>query len=404
MVKQIFEGIKIADFSRVGTGPATVAFLSDHGATTIKIESVKNPDLSRVAPPFKDSRPGVNRTGWHNELNRNKYSLTINLRHPAGLELAKRIVAWADIVAENFPPGTMERLGLSYDEVRKIKPDIIMFSTSMQGQTGPYAEHPGYGVMLTGLAGFTNLTGWPDRGPVEVYGAYTDWILPPAGAVAILAALDYKRRTGCGQHLDVAQFEVGLNFIAPTILDYTVNGRIWRRMGNRSTTAAPHGVYRCRGKERWCAISVHGDAEWSIFKDTIGNPMWANDNKFDSALGRKSNEDELERLIEAYTINFNSEELMTRLQGRGISAGLVETGEDLVKDQQLNHNAFWWRAENPEIGEYIMRGRRFQLSKTPCELRMRAPCLGEHNEYVCTEILGLSDEEFIRLLQEEVLE
>ncbi|MFC1965839.1 CaiB/BaiF CoA transferase family protein [Chloroflexota bacterium] len=397
------EGIKVADFTQVITGPLTTKVLSDYGAVVIKIESRLRPDLEREVQPFKDNIRGVNRSGSFNQHNTGKLSLTLNLTHPRGVEVAKRFVAWADIVAENFAGGVMARMGLGYEELKKVKPDIIMLSSCMQGQTGPYATHPGYGAHLAALSGFSHVAGWPDREPPYI-GTYTDFIAPRFHALTILAALDYRRRTGKGQHLDMSQYENGVHFIAPLILDYAVNKRVAERMGNHYPYAAPHGAYRCRGEDRWCAIAVFTDDEWQSFYKVIGNPTWTKEPRFSTLQLRKKIEDELDKLVEEWTINYSAEEVMTMMQTGGVAAGVLQTGEGLLEhDPQLKHRHFFWELDHPEMGKYYALGHPFVLSKLPCELR-RAPLLGEHSKYALDEVLGMSDEEIAELVMEGAIE
>lgn len=400
----VFEGLKVADFSWVAVGPLITRYLADHGATVVKVESSVRVDICRTTPPFKDEIPGVNHTGWPLEWTRNKYSMTLNFKHPKGIEIARRLVSWADVVTESFAPGVAGRMGLSYEDVRKINPSIVMLSTSMQGQTGPHAPHPGYGIQLTALSGFVHLTGWPDRGPVELYGAYTDFITPRFGIVALVAALNYRRRTGKGQYIDLSQYECSMHFLAPLILDYIVNDRIWNRVGNRSCCAAPHGAYHCRGNDRWCVIAVFTDEEWASFCEVIGNPALTEDQRFSTLLMRLSNVEELDRLVESWTIKHSPEEVMSLMQEAGIAAGVVETGEDLHRDPQLKHRQHFQILDHPDMGRCTHSSLAFKLSKTPSKLRMSAPLLGQHNEYVCANILQMSDEEFVELLQQGVFE
>jgi benzylsuccinate CoA-transferase BbsF subunit len=273
----------------------------------------------------------------------------------------------------------------------------------MQGHTGPYANHPGFGYHLSALAGFSHITNWPDRQPPWL-GPYTDYIAPHFNALAILAALDYRRRTDKGQYFDMSQYETGVHFLAPLILDYVVNQRVANRMGNHSSNAAPHGAYRCRGEDRWCAIAVFTDEEWQSFSKVIGNPTWTNDARFATLPARKGSEAELDRLVEEWTINRSAEEVMTMMQVAGVAAGVLQTGEDLLEhDPQLKHRRSFRELDSPEIGKYYAPGPPFVLSKSSYELR-RAPLLGEHNEYALKEILGISDEEIAELVIEEVIE
>jgi len=404
MARQALRGIKVADFTASVAGPITAEYLAHHGAEVIKIESSTRVDITRIVMPYKDNKPGVDRAPCFTHSNSNKYGITLNLRHPRGIEVAKRIIAWADIVIENFRPGVMDRLGLGYEELTKVKPDIIMMSLSMQGQTGPHATHGGYGSQLPSLVGISNLCGWPDRIPAFLYGAYTDLTVPHVAVTILLGALISRRRTGKGQYIDCSQYEISVHFLGPLVLDYSANGRSANRMGNSCPHAAPHGVYRCRGDERWCAIAVFSDREWESFCEVMGHPKWTEEPKFATLLARKENEVELDKLVEEWTINSSAEEVMTRLQAAGIPAGVVENAEDLLNDPQLKHRHHFWILDHPEIGKHVHDGPSFRLSKTPAELRMSGPCLGQHNEYVYTQVLGMSDDEFVELLGAGVFE
>ncbi|MBI3931027.1 MAG: CoA transferase, partial [Chloroflexi bacterium] len=396
-------GVRVIDFTWQAATPIAARMLADYGAQVVKIEGRKRHDVQRVVAPFKDGIVGLDRGGNYNSYNNGKLDVTLNLAHPKGVEVAKKLVASADIVMESFAGGVIKKLGLGYEELKKVKPDIIMLSACMQGQTGPYASHPGLGFHLSALAGFDYIAGWPDRYPQDL-GIYTDFIVPHFNALAVLAALDYRRRTGKGQYIDLSQHEAIVHLMAPLTLDYVVNRRIADRMGNRSNDAAPHGVYRCRGEDRWCAIAVSSDEEWRGFGQAIGNPAWVKQSKFRTLPARKENEDELERLVEAWTINCSAEAVMTMLQAGGVAAGVVETGQDLMEhDPQLKHRRFFQELDHPEIGKHYSRRLAFMLSKSPCELR-RGPLLGEHNEYALKEILGLTDEEIAELVIEGVVE
>ena len=278
-----------------------------------------------------------------------------------------------------------------------------MVSASMQGQTGPYSRHLGWGYQLVALSGFMHITGWPDRGPATPHGAYTDWTAPRFAAAALVAALDYRRRTGKGQYLDVSQFEASMPMLAPLILSHLVNRDVPGRVGNRCSYAAPHGVYPCQGEDRWCAITIFTDEEWRSFCNVIGNPEWSKDSKFDTLLGRKMNEDELDRLVGEWTINFSPEEVMQRMQANGVPAGVVQDAKDVYEDEQFKHRGYLWAIpDHREMGQLSYLGQAAKLSETPAIPRMPAPCLGEHTELVCREILGMSDDEFTRLLNEGV--
>ena len=250
MSKKVFDGIKVAEFAWVGVGPQSSRYLSDHGATVVRIESHTSLDLMRGAGPFPENKPGVNRSMFFGKYNANKMSATLDLNHPRGREIALKFIEWADIVTESFRPATMKKWRLDYDSIRKIKPDIIYLSTSLQGQSGPFSRYGGPGELISAIGGFGEMSGWPERAPSPPYGAYSDYICPRFNATAMIAALDYRRRTGKGQFIEQSQFETSLHFLAPFMLDYDVNGRIARRMGNQHPYAAPHGVYSCQGEDR----------------------------------------------------------------------------------------------------------------------------------------------------------
>ncbi len=403
-MKQVFEGVKVADFSWSVAGPIVTKCLADHGAFVVRIESARHPDVIRTTRPYKDNVPGVNRAGFYAAYNDNKYGVALNMSHTRGLEVARRIAAWADIVAESYIPGTMERWGLGYGELCKINPSVIMFSTTNQGQSGPRARQRGFGYHLTSLAGFVHLSGWPDRGPSMISVAYTDIVSHHFTVAALVAALDYRRRTGKGQHLDISQYEASVQFLAPLLLDTTANDHVSGRMGNRNETAAPHGVYPCQGEDRWCAIAVLTDRQWNGFCRSIGDAEWSRSDRFSSLPARKQNEDELDDLIAAWTRNFAAEEVMEKMQSNGVPAGVVSNCRDIYRNPQLRERCHFIPLEHPEIGRYYFESPPFVLSGTPAEIKRPSPCLGEHNEYFYTKVLGMSDEEFVRLLAEGVFE
>jgi len=296
----------------------------------------------------------------------------------------------------------MKKWGLTYEEVVKINPNIIMVASNMQGQYGPASSLPGFGTQLGGLSGFAYVNGWPDRAPITSM-AYTDCVAPISTTIAMVAALDWRKRTGKGQFLDVSQLETSLHFLAPIFLDYSANGRIATRVGNRCDFAAPHGIFRCLGDDRWCAIAVFTEQEWKSLCQVMGEPEWTKNEKFATHLGRKANEDELESLVELWTRNLPPEEVMYALQSANVAAGVVRNNEDLFQCPQLKSRGYYWTLHHPEIGEYRCEAPPFKLSKTPAQPQRPGPCLGEHSELVYTSFLGMSDEEFVDLVQEGVI-
>ncbi len=405
MTRMALEGIKVIDCTWLAVGSWLTRYMADHGADVIHVESATHPEMLRHSPPFKDNIPGVDRAAYMPKFNHNKYGITLNLNHPKGPELLKKLlVTWpADVVAQSYRPGQMEKWGLGYDELKKVKPDIVMVCTSIWGQTGPYHNQPGVGTNGVSLSGVTHITGWPDKLPSGPWGAYTDTPAPRFGVAAVLAALDYRRRTGKGQCIDVSQYEAALYFQIPAILDYTVNGRAATRAGNRLPYAAPHGVFPCTGKDRWIAIAVFDDDEWQAFCGVIGNPDWCRSPKFATMRGRKANEDELEGLIGAWTIQQKAEEIMEKMQQAGVPAGLVSNSQDIYEDPQLTYREHFWTVDHPGVGVHHPDGPPFRLSKTPAQLRMAAPILGRDNDYVYTQILGVPDDELVQLIDDGVL-
>jgi benzylsuccinate CoA-transferase BbsF subunit len=398
------ENIIIVNFGWVLAAPVTGKYLADLGATVIRVESVHRPDPLRINTPYKDNISGINRSAYHALYNANNYSIAINLKHTKGIEVAKRLVSKSDVVIENFTPGSMKRLGLSYEDLKEIKSDIIMLSLSMQGQTGPYASHLGFGNQLTGLTGFTHLTGWPDRTPVQPYAGVTDACAPSLGAAAIIAALLYRQRTGKGQYLDLSQNEASIHYITPLMLNYFTSGKVATRSGNRSSYAVPHAAYPCKGDDKWCAIAIFNDDEWEAFCNILGNPDWIRRPEFSTFLNRKNNEEELDENIARWTSKHTAEKVMYLMQTAGIAAGEVIEPGKLMEDPQLNHRKYFWYINHSELGKYPHLGESFQLSETPVAARMPAPKLGEHTEHVCTKIMEMPDDEFIELFQEGVFE
>ncbi len=293
------DGLRVLDFCWVAVGPMTTRYLAEYGATVVRVESGSRPEVLRLAAPFKDGVSGVNRSGYFANMNSNKYGVAISMRHPRARELVLRMARWADVVTENFTPGTMEGWGVGYEELSAVNPGVIMFSASMMGRGGPLDRQPGFGPVLSSLVGLTGITGWPDREPVNPYGAYTDFIVPRFAVASILAAVDYRRRTGRGLHLDMSQLETSIHFSAPTMLDRAVNGREQGLRGNRHPALAPHGAYPCLGEDRWVAIACRNDGEWEGLRGVL-DPSGQGEisgERFASLLGRKSHEDDLDRVI-----------------------------------------------------------------------------------------------------------
>jgi benzylsuccinate CoA-transferase BbsF subunit len=385
------KGIKVANFAWVGVGPQGVRYLATWGATVVRVESHRRPDTMRLMLPYKDGITNLDRQPFFADMNASAYGISIDLNNPSGLDIAWRLVKWSDIVAESFRPGTMKRWGLDYENVRKVKPDIIYMSTSQTGQTGPLSRFAGYGVHAAAMAGFTHLTGWPDRPPAPVAVAFSDPIGARSVALSLLVALEHRRRTGHGQHLDVSQWEASIQHLAPAVMDYTVNGRSMVRSGNSLPYAAPHGVYPCKGTDRWCAIAVFDDTQWAAFCKVVSQELMR-DPRFSSLLSRKKNEAELDRLVSKWTASLTAEEIQASLQSAGVPCHVVSNIKDVCEDPQIEHRGFLPKLKHSVMGEHVYHGHSFKLSEAKSTLR-GGPSLGEHNEYVFKEILGMTDDE-----------
>ena len=396
--------LKVLDFCWVVAGPMTTSYLAEYGATVVRVESRRRPDVLRTSPPSRVKGKSLNGSGYYANYNANKYALGLNLSTPKAIDIVKRMVAWADVVSENFTPGTMERMGLGYEELRKVKPDIIMFSTSMLGRGGPRSKLPGFGAVLSSLSGMTGITGWPDRDPTNPYGAYTDFIIPRFAVATILSALDYRRRTGIGQHIDLSQLETSLHFIAPLLLDRANNGREGARTGNQHDAAAPHGAFPCQGEDRWVTITCMSDSHWIALRQVLGDPQWMLDERFHTLLGRKHNEDELEAKLADMTRAWDAEELVEALQAAQVPAGLVHTNKGMIEDPQLAYRGHIVYYEKAEIGRHPVQRSEFRLSRAPAARNWPTPFIGEHTRLVCRDILGMTDADIEPLLAEGVLE
>lgn len=398
MPDQVLQGVRVMEFGGYAAGPVVGKYLADHGAEVIHVESKFALDGFRTHwPPYPNNIPGINRSGLYAICNNNKLSITLNLKHPRGVELARELVAQSQAVVENFTPGTMARLGLGYEVLAERNPGLVMLSTCNQGQTGPHANHPGFGSHLSSLAGFTQFIGYADSEPMLLYGPFIDFIAVGYGVVAVMAGLAYQQRTGKGQYIDMSQYETGMQFQSRVVLDYAANGRVAQRQGNEDPYAAPHAAFPCQGEDAWCAISVHNDKQWQALVGALGYPAWATEERFATVLGRKQHKDELFELLAAWTRQRTPRQVEATLQQAGVHAAAVNNMADLFSDPQLAHRNTWPRLRHPEIGEHAYKVPPWLLSETPPVVHSPAPCLGEHNRAVYQGVLGLSDAEYQQL-------
>jgi benzylsuccinate CoA-transferase BbsF subunit len=393
---QPFEGIKVLQLCWAGVGVFTLNFLSHYGATTIRVESSLYPDPVRTFEPFaptcqEGEAVGLERSAFYAITHpAPEYNIQLNLKTPEGVAIFRKLVQWADVVGEGFPAGVMDKIGLDYEGLKKVKPDIIMMRTCGYGHTGPYATQPGFGSIITALSMMDNLIGYPDRPPLAPTTYYTDMLAPLQAALAITAALDYRRRTGQGSYIDQSQMESGLNYMTTLLLDYQANGRKPALKGNKSDHCAPHGIYPCKGQDRWVAISVTTEQEWVHFKNSVGNPCWVEQARFATMAERIKSSDALDALVAEWTQQQTPERVMSLLQGAGVPAGVVSNAEDLSNDLQLNHYNFYRQLNHPYMGNLnFYHPPAIKLSRAEAEFRAPA-LLGEHTLEICQNILGMS--------------
>lgn len=412
-------GIRVADFCWMGVGSVATRLLADFGAEVIKIEDRTRIDMPRRLPLYKGdprsygeelSNPDPDKGGLFNNYSRNKLGITINLRTDRGRELAEQLIAKSSVVTENFAPGVMERWGLSYDRLRELVPDVIYARMSGYGHSGPHQHYRSYGPVVQAASGLSYIAGLPGREPSGWGLSYMDNMAAYYNSAALALAIWSRRRTGLGTEIDVAAVEVGVGLLGPILLDLTVNGHTSRRpdypTGNRleHPNAAPHGVYPCAGTDRWVAIAVFDDAEWARLVDALGHPAWCDDERFASQGSRFANQDALDVSIGAWTSTRDPHQVMHALQGGGVRAAAVQNPQDLNEvDPQIAHRGTFFEMDHPVIGPARFEGFPSRMSGHGPDHWRSAPLLGEDNEYVFGEVLGLSDREIDELRDQEVI-
>jgi len=399
------DGLRVADFTWAWAGPYATMLLADMGAEVINIETYPKTGNLRMQAPFPGGkRKGVNSGGWWSTVQRGKLSIGIDLKTPRGLELAKGVITVSDLVVENFSPGVMDRLGLGYPVLKELKPDIVYIAMSGYGATGPGRSRVAYGTHVAMSAGLVADTGFPDARPSSILIPYGDPVAGLSGAFAALAALHYRSRTGRGQYIDLSQTEAIACFTPESLMDYTMNGHNRTRNGNRDEVMAPHGCYPCSGKETWVTIAVSGDQEWGALCRAMGEPEWTKQDRFSSELSRWENQDELEMHMTAWTREHNHYDIMVKLQEAGVSAAPTLNGEELIRDPHLTDRGFFVKDTRTGMGGKRMAGPSWKMSDTPGTIRSPAPSLGEHNHYVLSKLLGLSDDAISCLAADGIIE
>jgi benzylsuccinate CoA-transferase BbsF subunit len=348
-------------------------------------------------------KPGVNRCGLFNQWSQGKKSILLNFAKPEAIAIAKELIKKSDVVVENFATGVMDHLGLGYEELKKLKPDIIVASISGYGHTGPQKNYMGYGPAIAPLTGLSSLTGYAGGPPQELGISYGDPNSGITAAVAICAALAARRRTGRGQYIDVSLWESMAALVPEGWMEYVMNGTEPPRMGNRDPWMAPHNCFRCAGEDEWVSIACGTDEEWQALCNTIGQLQLVTDARFRTASDRKTNEDELERLLTAWTEQHSKWEVTRILQAAGVAAFPSLSSKDLVEDPHLNERGFFARLSHPEVSARAHTGIPWLLAQSPNGVQAPAPLLGQDTDQVMRDVLGYSDEEIARLGEEKVL-
>jgi benzylsuccinate CoA-transferase BbsF subunit len=386
-------GLRVLDLGTTVAAPTAARCLADFGAQVIKIESMVHPDTLRVGTPYAGGTAGINRSGYFAAYNAGKLSFSLNLKSPRAKEVIRRLVERSDILIEAYAPGVMDAFGLTYEQLSTWNPRLIMASHCLQGQSGPYSRHRGYGQIASAMTGWYDITGYEGEPPQGPYSAYTDFIAWPFFVTAILTALEVRDVTGRGQHIDQAQVETSIHFLSPSLLDLEVNGRMLTRRGNREEYAVPNNTYRCGDNDRWVALTVLDDAQWSALCSAMGRDDLAADPRFETLAGRQRFRDEIDTEIDVWMVNQQSTAVMESLQAIGVPAGIVARASDLLSDPQLASREFFRRLPHPEIGDHAVLTQSFRMSDVSPGPWRAAPMLGEHTHSICEEILGMTDQE-----------
>jgi crotonobetainyl-CoA:carnitine CoA-transferase CaiB-like acyl-CoA transferase len=397
-------GIRVLDFAQVYAGPTCTRLLADLGADVIKVEGLKRMDITRnfVMPENNSEDDYWNKAGYFLLRNGGKRSLTLDFSEEgggSGVEIVKRLISHCDVVVESFTPRVMQKFGIDYDSLTKIKPDIIMISLSGYGQYGPWKDYAGYGMGLEPASGLSSITGYGGGDPIRTGISFTDPYSGIVGAGSVLAALIYRRRSGKGQYIDLSEQETAIPVVGRALMDKAMNGRDPERIGNRSLWYAPQGCYPCSGDDNWLVITIRNDDEWAALASAAGHAEWADDARFKDLQSRRANHDEIDELISAWTRGQDQYAAMDQLQSAGITAAAVLNPKQVLFDRHLKERGFFDIVET----QYGKRPVPHQLGAKFSDFEMptgrNAPKLGEHNQEILSE-LGLSDVE-IKELEEK---
>lgn len=403
MFKDALKGIRIADFSWVWAGPYATSLLSYMGAEVIKIESRGRVDQTRKGSIMNgDSFNGYDSSPTFNNANLNKQGVSIDITKPEGAELARRLVAKCDIVVANMRPGKMDKLGLGYHDLVKVKPDVIMLESSGFGCTGPYRGYAGFAPIFASFGGLAYLTGYEDGAP-NVMSGVQDMRAGTMAAFILITALINRQKTGKGQYIDLSSSECLSALVGPELMEYTMNKRSPFRCGNQDAVMAPHNCYRCKGEDKWISIAVATDEEWDALRLAMGDPDWAKAEEYAGAYSRWQHRKELDAHMTEWTVNYTHYELMERLQGVGVAAMPSFDAEEILKDPHTKARNLFTEVDHPALGKQVVMNPAWKLSKTPARIRKPGPLLGEDNYDVFENLLGMQEEDIKKLEEEQII-
>jgi crotonobetainyl-CoA:carnitine CoA-transferase CaiB-like acyl-CoA transferase len=388
------EGVKILDLFWVLAGPGATRMLADYGASVVHVESMRHIDTLRVIQPFRFGQPHAETSSAFQSANCSKLGITLDLAQTRAREIALELVQWADVVTESFAPGVIDQYGLGWETLRAVKPDLIMISSCLMGQSGPWRDLTGFGNLAASVTGFQQLASWPDRPPAGPFGAYTDFINVRYNAAAILAALDHRDRTGEGQYIDESQCEGALHFLAPAILDYSVNGRAPQAAGNFDADLSPHGIYPTAGEDAWIAIAVRSDAEWRALCGVMERS---------DLIEQRCEREHVDNAIGNWTKPRDGSQLEAALQAAGIPAHRALDTPALFECEQLQHRGHFIEVEHEIFPTTFVESSRLLLSDTPARVPKRALNFGRDNREVLERLLGYSPEQIAELAAQGVL-
>lgn len=403
MFQNALKGIRVADFSWIWAGPYAASLLAYMGAEVIKIESRSRIDQTRKGTIMDtDNFDGLNYSPTFNNANLNKKGVSLDISTPEGAALAKEIVAQCDIVVSNMRPGKMEKLGLGYEDLKKVKPDLIMIESSGFGSTGPYRAYAGFAPIFASFGGLAYVTGYEDGEP-NVMSGVQDLRVGTLSAFITLAALVHRQETGEGQYIDLSSSECMSTLVGPELMEYTMNGRNAKRNGNQDAIMAPHNVYRCKGDDKWISIAVGTNNEWKALCTAMGNPEWFRKAEYEDAFGRYADRHEIDEKIGEWTVNFEHEELMKKLQAVGVAAMPSFDAEEILTDPHTKARGLFTTVHHPKIGEQVVMGPAWKFSETPAKVMKAGPLMGENNEEIFCDLLKMPKEQFEKLKEEKII-